>query len=178
MSGGVDEVDLDLDDERSTETLLASLRRLVNEGRSRMDELADGLGLSAVDTERLVRVAEKRGDVRRAGYTGRSLYTVRLTEQGKKSLSALSGREAALAEHRLNGLDYAVLSVVAEEGRCTASTVRSRLDEPPSPTGLIPVLTHLVREGYLDESGLLRRYVTVTDAGEGVLSTLDAETDI
>lgn len=175
---GVDaDVDLELqgDVDRTPTELLADLRRLLREGRTRMDALADSLELSAVDTERLVETAERRGDVTRAGYTGTDLYTIRLTQQGADKLAPMSGQEARLADRDLAKRDVAVLRVVAETGRCTATTIRQHLEGDRSPMELIPIVTHLVREGYLEESGWFRRYVEVTDEGEAVLESLETE---
>lgn len=167
--------DLEAATDRTTADLLADLRRLLREGRTRTDELADSLELSAVDTERLVRAAERLGDVTRAGYTGSDLYTIRLTDDGAAKLPEPTDREARLAEYNLADRDVDVLRAVDAAGRCTASTVRERLDEPRSPMELIPILTHLVREGYLEESGLLRRYVEVSADGRSVLEALEGE---
>lgn len=167
--------DLEAATDRTTADLLADLRRLLREGRTRTDELADSLELSAVDTERLVRAAERLGDVTRAGYTGSDLYTIRLTDDGAAKLPGPTDREARLAEYNLADRDVDVLRAVDAAGRCTASTVRERLDEPRSPMELIPILTHLVREGYLEESGLLRRYVEVSTDGRSVLEALEGE---
>jgi len=166
-----EKIDLDTETERSTDELLSDLRRLLREGRNRMDELADSLGLSAVDTERLIRAAEQAGDVTRDGYTGLGLYTVRLTDQGAGKLPELSEREEELARHTLAERDLRVLVAVGEK-RCSMAEVRERMDEPLPPVELVPVVTHLVREGYLDESGLLRRYVELTPEGREVVSEL------
>jgi hypothetical protein len=165
-------VELDIEDERSTPELLAAIRGLIREGRTRTDELADSLGLSAVDTERIVRAAEKHGDVTRRSYTGSGLYTILLADQGVEKLPPLSDREARLARHDLTERDLEVLRFVAEEGRCNAGTILDGLTDPPEPMELIPVLTHLVREGYLYESGILRRYVEVSAAGTEALEAV------
>lgn len=167
------DVDLQGDVDRSPAELLGDLRRLIREGRARMDALADSLELSAVDTERLVAVAERRGDVTRVGYTGADLYTIRLTEQGADKLPPLTDRQARLADHDLAERDVEVLRAVQETGRCTATTLRETLEASYSPMELIPIVTHLVRTGYLDESGWFRRYVELTDEGEAVLETLE-----
>ncbi|AFZ72117.1 hypothetical protein [Natronobacterium gregoryi] len=169
------DVELEGDTERSPEQLLADLLRLVREGRTRMDALADSLELSAVDTERLVAAAETQGDVMRAGYTGGDLYTIHLTEQGATKLPSRSIREVRLARHDLAERDLEVLRAVDAVGRCTATTVREHLDNALSPMELIPIVTHLVREDYLEESGWFRRYVELTPAGESVLEAIENE---
>jgi len=167
-----DDIDLDGDTGRTTSELLEALLGLLREGRTRLDELADGVGLSGVDTERLVRAAELQGDVARDGYTGERLYTVRITDQGLAKLPPLTEREATLAEYDLAERDVDVLVAVAAAGPCTASTIRERMTDPLDPVALIPVMTHLVREGYLDESGLLRRYVAITPVGQEALDDI------
>lgn len=168
-------VELGLDADRPAAELLADLRRLLREGRTRMDAIADSLELSAVDTERLVSAAEQHGDVTREGYRGRDLYTIQLTEQGAEKLPPLSDREAHLARYSLTRRDADVLRAVDDLGRCSAAAIRDRLDDNCSPMALIPIVTHLVRQGYLDESGLLRRYVEVTDSGLAVLESIERE---
>lgn len=167
-----DDIELDINDERSTEELLSALGRLLREGRTRMDELADSLGLSAVDTERIVRAAERRGDVTRQSYTASGLYTILLTEQGITRLPPLSEREAQLARQDLTERDVTVLRFVESEGRCNAGRIHEGMGDPVEPIELIPVLTHLVRVGYLAESGLLRRYVELTDTGRQALAAV------
>jgi len=170
------ELDLDVETGRSTDELLSDLRQLIHEGRNQMDELADSLGLSAVDTERLVRAAEMRGDVTRDGYSGLWMYTVRLTEQGADRLPEMTERDKRLAEYGLAERDLKVLAAIKNlDSECTMIEIREEMNQPPRPVELIPVITHLVREGYLEESGLLRRRVELTRQGEVTLWEVEEE---
>lgn len=163
---------------QSVDEAIDELLSLVREGRTHLDELTDSLGITAVKAEELVRAAEQTGLVVRPGYSGMNLYTVELTTAGESRLPELSPREQALAEHDMNDRDYRVLQIVADRGKSSTKEILSALDENLAPMKLIPVVNHLVQEGYLAESGLWRRYVTVTDTGQqalGALSELDEE---
>ncbi|WP_306061814.1 helix-turn-helix domain-containing protein [Natronococcus wangiae] len=164
-----------LEGDETVETKYEELLTFVHTGRNRTDELADGLGLSGVETEYLIREAEKNGDLTRDGYTGTKLYTIRITDQGAAKLPAISETDARLAEYNLTELDYEVLRIVADAGPCTIQPVLEELSTDLAPIKLIPVINHLVREDYCESSGLWRRYVEVTSEGRDVLEAVERE---
>ncbi|NGM70659.1 hypothetical protein G6M89_16880 [Natronolimnobius sp. AArcel1] len=159
----------ELEDDETVESKYEELLTFLQSGRTRTDELADGLGLSGVETEYLIQEAEKHGDLTRAGYTGSKLYTIRITAQGESKLPDISEQDAALAEYNLTTLDYEVLEIVADIGPCTVQPILETLSVDIAPIKLIPVINHLVREGYCESSGLWRRRVEITDTGAAVL---------
>jgi hypothetical protein len=165
----------ELEEGETLEEKYEELLTFVQSGRNQMDELADGLGLSGVETEYLVREAEKTGDVTREGYTGKKLYTIWITDQGEEKLPEISETGATLAEYNLTELDYEVLKIITDVGPCTIQPVLEELSTDLAPIKLIPVLNHLVREGYCESSGLWRRYVETTIEGRDLVETLDRE---
>lgn len=165
----------ELEEEETLEEKYEELLTFVQSGRNRTDELADGLGLSGVEAEYLIQEAEKAGDVTRDGYTGKKLYTIRITDQGEEKLPEISEVDAQLAEYNLTQLDYEVLEIIADVGPCTIQPVLENLSADLPPIKLIPVLNHLVREEYCESSGLWRRYVEITPEGQSVLKTIEQE---
>jgi predicted transcriptional regulator len=168
-----DAIDVELE-ERTPVEAIDELLALVREGRTYMDEIADSLGVTAVKAEELVRVAERAGLLVRRGYSGMNLYEVELTRQGDERLPELSEREATLAEHDLNELDYQVLRTVDDLGKSSSKSILTHLERDLAPMKLIPIVNHLVQVGYLSESGLWRRYVAITTAGEETLEALSS----
>lgn len=164
-----------LEGDETVEGKYEELLTFVQSGRNRTDELADGLGLSGVETEYLIREAEKDGDLIRDGYTGKKLYTIRITDRGEAKLPEISEIDAELAAYNLTELDYEVLAIVADVGPCTIQPILEELSVDLAPIKLIPVINHLVRVGYCESSGLWRRYVAVTDEGRSVVETVENE---
>ncbi|WP_227377841.1 hypothetical protein [Haladaptatus halobius] len=165
----------ELEGDETVEEKYEELLKFVHSGRNRTDELADGLGLSGVETEYLIREAEKNGDLARDGYTGKKLYTILITSQGQAKLPAISEIDAKLAEYNLTELDYEVLKIVANVGSCTVQPILEELSVDLAPIKLIPVINHLIRENYCESSGLWRRYVEVTNEGRSVIETAEHE---
>lgn len=165
----------ELEEGETLEEKYEELLTFVQSGRNRTDELADGMGLSGVEAEYLIQEAEKAGDLTRDGYTGKKLYTIRITEQGEEKLPEISETAARLAEYNLTELDYEVLEIIADVGPCTIQPVLEELSADLPPIKLIPVLNHLVREEYCESSGLWRRYVEITAEGRSVIETIERE---
>jgi DNA-binding MarR family transcriptional regulator len=165
----------ELEEEETVEGKYEELLKFVQSGRNRTDELADGLGLSGVETEYLIREGEKNGDVVRDGYTGKKLYTIRITSQGESKLPEISETDAKLAEYNLTELDYKVLKIIADVGPCTIQPILKEFSIDIPPIKVIPVLNHLVRENYCESSGLWRRYVEITDRGQSVIEIVERE---
>lgn len=165
----------ELEGGETVEEKYEELLTFVHTGRNRTDELADGLGLSGVEAEYLIREAEKTGDITRDGYTGKKLYTILITSQGESKLPEISETDARLAEYNLTELDYEVLRIVVDVGPCTIQPVLEEFSIDLAPIKLIPVINHLVREEYCESSGLWRRYVEATDEGRSVVETVERE---
>lgn len=165
----------ELEEDETPEGKYEELLTFVHSGRSRTDELADGLGVSGVEAEYLIQEAEKAGDVAREGYTGAKLYTVFITSQGAQKLPEISERDSKLAEYNLTALDWEVLCIVGENGPCTVQTIREELEREIAPIKLVPVINHLDRVGYCESSGLWRRYADVTDRGASVIDAVERD---
>lgn len=168
---------LELEEGETAEGKYVELLDLARHGRYRLDELADGLGISGVEVEHIVGAAEREGDLFRDGYSGMALYSIRLTEQGREKILDLSDREADLAEYGLTRRDWETLKILAVHDSCSAQDILEHYPGEIAPMKLIPVVNYLVRRGYCDESGLWRRIVQITDEGRSVVEELREDAD-
>ena len=148
---------------------------LLRHGRYRLDEIADGLGISGVEAEYLVQIAEQNGDVTRDNYSWMGLYTIFLTEKGRMKLPDLTGFQQVLSNYDITERDWNVLSILENHKSSTAQTILEAYPKSIAPVKLIPSVNHLVRLNYCNESGLWRRELTLTNNGKTTIKEIRSQ---
>ena len=166
---------LKLEEDETLEEKYVEFLDLLRHGRYRLDEIADGLGISGVEAEYLVQIAEQNGDVTRDNYSWMGLYTIFLTERGSKKLPDLTEFQRILSNHDMTERDWNVLLILENHESSTAQTILEAYPESIAPVKLIPSVNHLVRLNYCNESGLWRRELTLTDNGKTTIEEIRSQ---
>lgn len=166
---------LKLEEDETPKEKYIEFLNLLRHGRYRLDEIADGLGISGVEAEYLVRIAEQNGDVTRDDYSLMGLYTIFLTSQGEEKLPELNEFQQTLSNYDMMERDWNVLSILENNESSTAQSILEAYPEEIAPLKLIPSVNHLVRLDYCNESGLWRRELSITEKGKKTVEEIRSQ---
>ncbi|MGY3717903.1 sodium:solute symporter family protein [Sutcliffiella cohnii] len=134
-------------------------------GYKTMAEITDLLGVDSSVSNKLIESLDKKQLIRREKYSGPGFYTFQLSEPSLK-LITLNQQDSLLAKDQLSVEDLNFL-YYANNGQEALNSFLVEKDYDSIKASVI--LSKLIRQSYLKESGLLRRTVTISDMGKGLL---------
>lgn len=161
------------------ENLKAEVLSLVSAGRSSLADLTDSLegllaseessfevqSMSSSELARYIDQLSEQGFVRAKGSMGRDLVTYELTDGGANWLSRKGIRVSGLLDKKAQ----LVLSATAKIGNADIKTISNETEL--SSNEILPIVNQLERRGYVAANGLLRYFVTPTEAGTTLLNS-------
>ena len=111
---------------------------------------------------------EQQGYVRRVAYLGINRFNWLLTDKGVAELDPLAEDEIHLLnEAGINISQYKILTYAAKHESALAGEICNNMELDPKE--MVSNLSYLVDQKYLNESGLIRRKVSITDKGAAVV---------
>lgn len=136
--------------------------RLICVGHKYMADITDYMGLDSKVTDTAIEHLDRGGYIQRAGLNMSKLYTFSATDKGR-AVIGLSGNDAKLASVGLTP-DYVEFLKLVKTGDAhkqnewiAAKKIRSMQ--------MAAISSHLTREGYIKEKGLMRRKYEITEKG-------------
>lgn len=140
----------------------------IRDGRNTTASFSDNLAIPAPIANRYAEELEQEGYVRRVSYYGITRFNWLLTDKGVSVLTPLSPDESRLlTEAGINMNQYKILSYVNNN---PASLVDDISDKKGlDPREMVSNLSLLVDKKLLNEIGLIRRRLTITDSGRQVV---------
>lgn len=136
--------------------------RLICVGHKYMADITDYMGLDSKVTDAAIEHLDRGGYIQRAGLNMSKLYTFSATDKGR-AVIGLSGNDAKLASVGLTP-DYVEFLKLVKTGDAhkqnewiAAKKIRSMQ--------MAAISSHLTREGYIKEKGLMRRKYEITEKG-------------
>jgi SSS family solute:Na+ symporter len=144
--------------------------KLIYFGYNHCAEIVDALGADLSSMVPIIERLELQGLIRKEGNYGSKMFSFYLTEEGKKALGKLSSQEIELAANNISPLDLKILDYVDKHGRVVAHELEKYTGH--SVVECAASMTHLIRLEMLTERGILRRRVSISNKGKGVLEKL------
>lgn len=138
----------------------------IHYGYNTMAEISDMLGVDSSVSNRIIEQLDQRKLIYREKYTGPGFYTFHNSADVAVE-SFLESAKTPLDEVQLTLEDYAFLEKMAEgETALNQYVLQQNLDSLKAST----ILAKLIKQGYLKESGLWRRKVSLSDSGRAIVS--------
>lgn len=135
---------------------------LLRLGHCYMADITDGLGVDSKVSGESIDKLDQGGYLMRAGLTGSKFFTLSLTDKGHAALPSLDKKEKEMANQGLSLLYVELLDIVANrpEGQTdfiTKNNIKSMY--------MAAISSHLTRQGYIEEKGLFKRKLRITNKG-------------
>lgn len=144
-----------------------SVLNLIRWGFDTMGEITDLLGVdSSVSNACIESLDQKRYIVREAG-KGSGFYKFRITEHGVKKLPALTPSEQQLLELNITSEEHGVLSALNQGKDALYAHVKAT---EMGSLRFSVLAAKLIRNGYLNEGGLLKRKIDLSDRGKALIT--------
>ena len=136
----------------------------IRDGRNSVACFADNLGIPAPVANEICEELEQNGYVCRVAYLGINRFSWLLTDKGVAELPELDPVESRLlTEGGINISQYKILAYSNENPQALAGEICNKMEL--NPNEMVSNLSFLVDSGLLNESGLIRRKVSITAAG-------------
>lgn len=139
--------------------------RYIHLGYHTMAEVSDLLGVDSSISNRIVEDLDQKHLIRRKKYSGPGFYTFEITTKGTAFVQ-LDAEEEQLARDSLALDDLYFLEKVALGETAFAKYINEK--EVDSLKASV-ILAKLIRQGYLTESGFVRRKVSITESGRSMV---------
>lgn len=140
---------------------------LIRKGYDTMGEITDYLGVDSSESNKAIESLDQKRFIARFSNKGSDFYKFKITEAGKKKLPVLSEGEEKLAQQNLIVREIELLKIIenGEEG------IRKYIKENElSSLKFSVMVAKLIKFGYLNESGLLKRKIQLTDEGRKAIN--------
>ncbi|WP_026895255.1 sodium:solute symporter family protein [Clostridiisalibacter paucivorans] len=139
---------------------------MIRNGHQYLADISDGLkvdsGISNVAIEKL----DQGGYIERAGLRGSKFFTFNITKKGEKALPILDEKELAMVKDYLNKKYLKFLEITFNEKEKIGSFPK---EYNMSSLQMSSMISHLNRRGYINEKGLFKRKVEITDLGKSMI---------
>ena len=139
----------------------------IREGRNTNAAFADILGISSPQANLFAEELEQEGYVVRKSYIGIERFNWLLTDNGVKQLDPLSENESKLIEAGINLNQLKIIAYASQHPGAIAGQICDYLKIPGGE--MVTNLCHLVDNGFVVDSGIIRRKTTVTEKGQAIL---------
>ncbi|MDP3387233.1 MAG: sodium:solute symporter family protein [Eubacteriales bacterium] len=140
---------------------------LIRKGYDTMGEITDYLGVDSSVSNKAIESLDQKRFIIRESKIGSGFFKFEITEQGKKKLNVLSPKEANLVEKGLTGEELQLLQAVAKGKEAIYAYAR---EADMSSLKFSILSAKLIKNGFLNEGGLMKRTISMTDKGAKVLS--------
>ncbi len=139
---------------------------LISRGYNTLGEITDLMGLDSFDSNTIVESLDKKRLLIRDALSGAGFYSFVLTENGKARLPQTTTAETQIVAEGVTAQDLQIIQAV----NAGPESLKSYLKETGYSSLKFSVLvSKLIRTGFLNEGGLLRRKLSLTDAGRALL---------
>jgi SSS family solute:Na+ symporter len=146
---------------------------LIRQGHETMAELIDVSGLSGDKANAAIETLDFNRLIERAGFIGANFWTFCLTEKGKKELPSLNSDEERMAKFGLWTNDLAALKLFEKAGVVMASEyIQKNITDAGQRLSIVASVYKLLRKGYLDELGFMRRRIQINEKGRNLLKSV------
>jgi SSS family solute:Na+ symporter len=140
---------------------------LIRKGYDTMGEITDYLGVDSSESNKAIESLDQKRFIARFSNKGSDFYKFKITEAGKKKLPILSEGEEKLAQQNLIVREIELLKII-ENGE---EDIRKYVKENElSSLKFSVMVAKLIKFGYLNESGLLKRKIHLTDEGKKAIN--------
>jgi len=147
--------------------------RYLQQGFKTNAELMDITSWAGEYLSVVVEKLDEAGYIKRDGIKRLAFWKYDITEKGTEFLPELSASEAALQKYGLSDQDIKYLKSLERVGKQNVTDhIYSLSDKPQEQKDAMCSFLKLIRDGYVKETGFIRRFMTITDSGDELLSRL------
>lgn len=138
-------------------------------GRTTYDFITDNMNLTCPELNNIVEDMILKGLIEREGLMWHKLLTLKLTDKGRSLLPKLPAEEEELvSKYRLSKQDLKGLNLVSRLGRAGYDSFVKEMKEL-SYGYIISMVAYMGEKRFLNQHGLFRRTVSISDKGRQVL---------
>jgi SSS family solute:Na+ symporter len=135
-----------------------------------MGEITDYLGVDSSESNRAIESLDQKRFISRYSNKGSDFYKFKITEAGANKLPKLNEGESKLAEQYLTVREIELLKTI-EKGE---EEIKKFVDDNNlSSLKFSVMVSKLIKNDYLSESGLLKRKIALTSQGEEAIKKAD-----
>jgi SSS family solute:Na+ symporter len=143
---------------------------LIRKGYDTMGEITDYLGVDSSESNRAIESLDQKRFISRYSNKGSDFYKFKITEAGANKLPKLNEGEEKLAEQYLTVREIELLKTI-EKGE---EEIKKFVDDNNlSSLKFSVMVSKLIKNDYLSESGLLKRKIALTSQGEEAIKKAD-----
>lgn len=140
---------------------------LIRKGYNTMGEITDYLQVDSYISNDLIESLDQKRLIQRGKLFGADFYKFELTAAGKKLLPTITDKEDKLLTANITVEEAGLLAAIKEGKEAMYAYVESHgLNSLKAST----LIAKLVKFGYLNEAGLMKRKLSVTEKGNQVLA--------
>ncbi len=140
---------------------------LIRVGHQYLADISDGLKVDAKNSSLSIAKLDQGGYIERAGLRGSKFFTFNITEKANEVLPALNEHEEKMRKDYLNKKYVMFLKTVADSPGQLSSFAK---DNKMASLQMSSMISHLTRRGYINEKGMFKRKVEITDKGKSMVS--------
>lgn len=142
----------------------------IQEGHDVMSELFDLTGWNGERINLCIERLDENRYIERDGLRGANFWSFTITDKGAQALPSLDPEAGKLAKLGLCPRDLEVLRICKQAGKARATTIISNTKaDVNTQIDYAGSVVKLVRRGYLNESGFLKRIIEISPTGEQLL---------
>ncbi|WP_026074147.1 MarR family transcriptional regulator [Brevibacillus massiliensis] len=146
----------------------------IREGFHMMAEITDLLNVDSFVTNELIEELEQQGYIRRKSTAGIGFYQFYLTKRADALFMPSDRREADRLSQGINRLDLELLQFFQEEPDYSHEQLCERF--PVDNHVLAGHMMKLIRQGYLEQTGIFRMRVKLSRGGESLIQKWQVST--
>jgi len=159
---------------KSAKALRRNEKKILNfirEGRNSLADFTDNLGIPAPVVNNIAEQLEQDGYIVRVRYTGIARFNWLLTDKGVAELDPLNADEICLLNCGINMNQCKILTYAKTHPKALASEICEKMNL--SRKEMTSDLCYLVDHKLLIEVGIIRRKVSISEKGEGIIKLID-----
>jgi SSS family solute:Na+ symporter len=139
---------------------------LVRIGHQYLADISDGLKVDSKLSNQSIEKLDQGGYIERKGLSGSSFFTFNITEKASEVLPVLNGTELKMIEDFITPKYYRFLEMAQNSpdkiGRFAKENNMASLQ-------MSSMISHLTRRGYINEKGMFKRQVEITEKGKSLI---------
>ncbi|OPY85914.1 MAG: hypothetical protein A4E71_01844 [Smithella sp. PtaU1.Bin162] len=146
----------------------------IRKGFDIMSDLVDLTGWPGERVNHIIEKLDQQRFIERESLISVGFWKFNLTSKGESQLPPLDAREKELSKHEMHSFDIPILKETERRGKTRAVDVVAKLSEQQQLQKLeiAASVIKLIRLGYLEESGFLRRFIKITPKGTDILTKI------
>ncbi|ASN04265.1 sodium:solute symporter family protein [Virgibacillus necropolis] len=139
--------------------------KLISSGYNTMAEVSDMLGVDSSVSNKLVEKLDQTRLIYRSNYTGPGFYSFNLTEAGSEYINRNMDSDERVEEF----LMVEDLTILRKIGLGVTEFNKYVEETDMDSLKVSVIVSKLIKQGYLKESGLWKRQININEAGKAVL---------